>query len=420
MVNQELLDFIKKSKEAGQTDGQIKSALTASGWQSSDIEEAFRTIDIPPQDSTLLYGKPTVQKPKQSPLKVFLLAVILFVIGASTIGYFVLIRKSAVTSTPTNTTQTKATLNLNSIEKLTGFAGTNFAVVEGAIYIATLDEGLIVMNDSGSETFPRLNRGTSNNDIRDLVVDESKTPWIFYGSYEPNNPKGPAIYWYTAFLNNKKWVEYDITQLIDIDNRGKFIVDINNNLFLITGLGIYKFENGKWNVVYSDGKYDERNNYLENVDYVAIDASNNFYLSSFSVVRIFRDGKFVKELIRQKDTNVETPEKIAIAPDGTIWLLLSTLVRPFEVDSKLVYFRDETRHDFEGNNRGQVIDFAVSRRGEMVVAYYKDNKRILSYYDGNTWTDFPQSVFGTPRFDRTDDNLLYIFAGSSIYKVKRL
>lgn len=415
MINQELLDFIKKSKAVGQTDEQIKSALVTSGWHPSDIEEALRTVSTPPKDSTVLYGKPIVQEPKKSSKIVFLFAVIFFVIGAGAIGYFVLSRKSAVTSIPT-----QGTLNLNSVEKLSGFAGTNFEVVDQTIYIATLDEGLVVMNDNSPATFPRLNRGTSNNNIRDLVVDKNKTPWIFYGSYEPNNPKGPAIYWYTASLSNKKWLEHDITQLVDIDNRGKFIVDDNNNLFLITGLGIYTFENGKWNVVYSDGKYDERNNYLENVDHVAIDKSNNFYLSSFFAVRIFKDGKFVKELIQQKDTNVETPSKIAIAPDGTTWLLLSTSVRPF--GSKLVYFRDGTWSDFEGNGRGGIVDFALSKRGEMAITYRSGDKQILSYYDGNKWMDFNQPIlgFGQPRFDEANDNLLYLLAGSSIYKFKRL
>jgi len=41
MPIQELLDFIKKSKEAGQTEEQIMSALRSAGWQEGDIEEGF-------------------------------------------------------------------------------------------------------------------------------------------------------------------------------------------------------------------------------------------------------------------------------------------------------------------------------------------------------------------------------------------
>ncbi len=43
MSIQELLDFIKKSKEAGQGDEEIKSALKSAGWQEGDIEEGFKS-----------------------------------------------------------------------------------------------------------------------------------------------------------------------------------------------------------------------------------------------------------------------------------------------------------------------------------------------------------------------------------------
>lgn len=429
MINQELQGFIKKSKAGGQTDEQIKSALIKNGWQPSDIEEALRTISVPPKDPDVSYSKPVIQeqiipqpqRPSKKSLLVFI--GISFVIVASATGYFILSRKPSITSvptsqSPTNPPQNQSTLDLNSAEKLDAFEGTNFDVVDQTIYIATRDQGLAVIDNNGSEIFPRLNRGTSNNDIRNLVVDKNKVPWICYGSYEPNNPKGANIYWYTAFLNDKKWAEYDITKFVDIDNRCVLAVDNNNNLFLTTGLGIYEFQNGKWNVIYSDGKYGERDNHLENVDYVAIDKSNNFYMSSFLAVRIFKDGKFVKELIQQKDTNVEAPSKIAIAPDGTIWLLLVNSVKPF--GSKMVYFRDGKWSDFDGNNRGRIVDFALSKRGEMAVTYYSNNKYTLSYFDGNKWTDFTQPVVGGSRFDDADNNLLYILTtGPSIYKVKR-
>jgi len=46
MVNQEVIDFIKKSKVAGYSDEQIKSALMANSWQEIDIDEAFKSINI--------------------------------------------------------------------------------------------------------------------------------------------------------------------------------------------------------------------------------------------------------------------------------------------------------------------------------------------------------------------------------------
>ena len=45
MPNQELFDYIKKSKEAGQTNEQIKSVLISNGWQIADIENAFNLAE---------------------------------------------------------------------------------------------------------------------------------------------------------------------------------------------------------------------------------------------------------------------------------------------------------------------------------------------------------------------------------------
>ncbi len=44
MINQELLNFIKKSKAVGQTDEQIKSALISAGWPQATIEESFQQL----------------------------------------------------------------------------------------------------------------------------------------------------------------------------------------------------------------------------------------------------------------------------------------------------------------------------------------------------------------------------------------
>jgi len=44
-MNQRLVNYIKKSKEKGQTDQQIKSSLIENNWQNAEIEEAFSFID---------------------------------------------------------------------------------------------------------------------------------------------------------------------------------------------------------------------------------------------------------------------------------------------------------------------------------------------------------------------------------------
>ncbi|MBU0897938.1 hypothetical protein KKC67_01830 [Patescibacteria group bacterium] len=44
MINQQLLDYIKQQTQQGVSNEEIKNALTTSGWQAQDIEEAFSFI----------------------------------------------------------------------------------------------------------------------------------------------------------------------------------------------------------------------------------------------------------------------------------------------------------------------------------------------------------------------------------------
>jgi hypothetical protein len=49
MVNQQLLDYIKKQSQQGINNEQIKQSLQSNGWQNVDIEEAFNSINYPVQ-----------------------------------------------------------------------------------------------------------------------------------------------------------------------------------------------------------------------------------------------------------------------------------------------------------------------------------------------------------------------------------
>jgi len=87
MPNQQLIDYIKKSKAASQTDEQIKSALISSGWQEMDINDAFS------MKSDGVAYHPQTQESKPSFLKKFLffLASAIGQIVAIILLYFILI-----------------------------------------------------------------------------------------------------------------------------------------------------------------------------------------------------------------------------------------------------------------------------------------------------------------------------------------
>ena len=66
MVEQQLIDYIKKAREAGQQDFQTKSLLLKNGWSDSEVNEALTaTISATPQSSLTPQTQPKAQ-PQQS------------------------------------------------------------------------------------------------------------------------------------------------------------------------------------------------------------------------------------------------------------------------------------------------------------------------------------------------------------------
>ncbi|PIQ75471.1 MAG: hypothetical protein CO001_00865 [Candidatus Portnoybacteria bacterium CG_4_8_14_3_um_filter_40_10] len=106
MPTNELLNFIKQSQSAGQTDEKIKAALRSAGWQESDIEEGFKSLKpqitlptAPPMQtkgvqnySDVLYRRPqniVVKSKISSRKKSFLIFVISLLLAAlGTAVYF--------------------------------------------------------------------------------------------------------------------------------------------------------------------------------------------------------------------------------------------------------------------------------------------------------------------------------------------
>lgn len=71
MINEELLNYIKKQKQKGISNQIIKDKLTANGWQTEDIDSAFALTQTMPerkekeeQKQEFLEDK-TVRKPKE-------------------------------------------------------------------------------------------------------------------------------------------------------------------------------------------------------------------------------------------------------------------------------------------------------------------------------------------------------------------
>lgn len=84
MPHQELLDYINQQIQQGVSREDITKSLLTNNWQTLDIEEAFRTINIPNQ----------INKPYTVPFVAIVIIVGVLVIGAGAMGYFAFVRNA--------------------------------------------------------------------------------------------------------------------------------------------------------------------------------------------------------------------------------------------------------------------------------------------------------------------------------------
>lgn len=90
-MNQQLQDYIKKSKEAGFSDDQIKQELLKVGWKEEDINQAFINYSVPALTSV---PQPVTTKKSRSKLPIVIAIVVLAaaLIGGGILGYKYLVK----------------------------------------------------------------------------------------------------------------------------------------------------------------------------------------------------------------------------------------------------------------------------------------------------------------------------------------
>ena len=107
-MNQELQDYIKKARETGMNDGQIKQELLKVGWQEKDINSEFGSVFVPMPTPT---PKPTpIYAPKKVetfsdsikqenksklPIIALIVTIVILLAGIGVFGYIYLIKPSA-------------------------------------------------------------------------------------------------------------------------------------------------------------------------------------------------------------------------------------------------------------------------------------------------------------------------------------
>jgi hypothetical protein len=85
--NQELIDFIQKSKSNGLTDEQIKSSLKQAGWQENDIEEGFNSSINSPVTQNYFEGSKKTNN-LSSKLIITIIIFFILIIGGVFVFYY--------------------------------------------------------------------------------------------------------------------------------------------------------------------------------------------------------------------------------------------------------------------------------------------------------------------------------------------
>lgn len=126
MLNQQLIDYIKKARETGLPDEQIRASLINNGWQPNDVEEGFKSFVSPvssmptvsPTEKSYsgdVYGnKPTTiigGKSSSNKKLIFAVVIILVLLAGGAGAYYFrnnlpfiknFIAEQSITSTPNN------------------------------------------------------------------------------------------------------------------------------------------------------------------------------------------------------------------------------------------------------------------------------------------------------------------------------
>ena len=213
MANEQLLNFIKQSRQTGTSDEQIRQSLLGSGWQMQDIQEALNSLDSQSPESTS-----DLSTPSKKYLKLIMpFAVIAVLVG----GYFVSaqigllpnlekIREAILGSTPPNSVSTEN-------ERVPSTDVTKIGVNSGIdkFYYAVIEKGGLV--------YP-VGQGSYNYALPNIVT-------IY--KYDINEAKVSKAF--GPYPSGANYLEDEYTPRLAISENGNAITFADSALFTFFG-----------------------------------------------------------------------------------------------------------------------------------------------------------------------------------------
>ena len=162
MVSDELLGYIKQSKVSGLSDDEIKKALSGTGWNDSDVNEAFNQLSLKPNQVPQEFKKPafnisptlknSYQSVRQHPQLKYIAGVVLVIIASFVLYKTFRHEKVAISEfTLTASAADAAGINPDSTFTLKSTADLDESVVEK--YLSVEPKVEIKVNKTGTNTF---------------------------------------------------------------------------------------------------------------------------------------------------------------------------------------------------------------------------------------------------------------------------
>ena len=162
MVSDELLGYIKQSKVSGLSDDEIKKALSGTGWNDSDVNEAFNQLSLKPNQVPQEFKKPafnisptlknSYQSVRQHPQLKYIAGVVLVIIASFVLYKTFRHEKVAISEfTLTASAADAAGINPDSTFTLKSTADLDGSVV--AKYLSVEPKVEVAVNKTGTNTF---------------------------------------------------------------------------------------------------------------------------------------------------------------------------------------------------------------------------------------------------------------------------
>jgi len=324
MPNQELIDYIKQAREAGQDDDSIKSVLLQNGWSESDVFDALQGIEqIQSQTAEI---SSIIHQGKKSSKVVLITSVLLAVIflgggGAFVYFKFIKIQKTNKVIETVNKNKKTLTEQEEPTKKDINLQTMKLAKLPDGYTFPSFNDSYSLLGVSAERMYEHMVRFSDNGDwVSFLAQDKDKNlvTIVGFSNGEQMEFKGYTLVSGDGFkiANILKGVNGNSQSRVDIYNN-KSKITIKGELYdRISGVA---FNRGGSELMYIGMRGTQYFIILNNIPYGPynnLDVSSLSFSYDGSKVAYIIDDKLVINGIVSSDSNMRVVSKPIFSPDS--------------------------------------------------------------------------------------------------------